>query len=174
VQGGEQESAIVVFVVAGHPYGVPTTTTREVVAWRQPRPLPGAAPWIEGVINLRGEVIPVCDLAVALGVGERGALTLDTAIVIVEVRGEWVGLTVDQVRSVAAITSEDVVERAGITHPAMAGIVEIDEELLVLLDAAEAVGGAESLGDLLVGARDVEDPVALDDEPETGIERSAA
>jgi purine-binding chemotaxis protein CheW len=134
----------VVFVVAGHPYAVPALHTREVLGWRAPRELPGADPWIEGVINLRGEIVPVCDLAHALGMRSAHTHSEGSSIIIVETgeSASSVGFTVDEVRAVVSFRAQDIVEAPGIDHPAMAGIIRVGEELVVMLDPQQALAGA--------------------------------
>lgn len=149
--------AIVVFTVAGHPYAIPTHRTREVVAWRRARPLPGADSFIEGVINLRGEIIPVCDLAAALGVGTRGEPTLDTAILIVESGRECIGLVVDAVRTVEETQAEELLEPGASGHDAVVGILRHGDELVVLLDPDAAVAGTTLGIDALVARIDAEE-----------------
>lgn len=148
--------AIVVFTVAGHPYAIPTQRTREVVAWRPSRPLPGADSFIEGVINLRGQIIPVCDLAAALGVGHRGEPTLDTAIVIVESGSECVGLVVDAVRTVEETQSDELLDPGTAGHEAVVGIIRHGDELVVLLDPDAAIAGAQLHLGALVAAIDAD------------------
>jgi purine-binding chemotaxis protein CheW len=146
VQLPAAHEAIVIFTVASHPYAVPTARTREVVAWRAARPLPGAPSWVEGVINLRGQIIPVCDLAAALGVGERGTPTLDTSIIIIERGTECIGFVVDAVRAVTPMGSDAVVEAGASHHPAVTGIIRREGELIVLLDADVAVAESAAFG----------------------------
>lgn len=150
--GSARDTTLVVFAVCGHPYGIPARQTREVLAWREPRPLPGAEAWIEGVLNLRGEIIPVCDLARALGLRtqgtDRGASVL---IVEMEEGSGCVGFTVDEVRAVATCSTEDLVEAPGGRHPAMNGVVRMDGELVVILDPTLVLQGAASEIDVLDG-----------------------
>lgn len=143
--GSARDTTLVVFAVSGHPYGIPARQTREVLAWREPRPLPGAEAWIEGVLNLRGEIIPVCDLARALGLRaprtDRGSSVL---IVEMDEGSGCVGFTVDEVRAVATCSTEDLVEAPGGRHPAMNGVVRMDGELVVILDPTLVLRGAGS------------------------------
>jgi chemotaxis signal transduction protein len=150
--GLDSQGTIVVFDVCGHPYALDTEHVREVTAWQDPRPLPGSSECIEGVVNLRGEVIPVCDLARSLGVGRRGAPTLETAVVICQVDGEgWVGFVVDSVRAVQPLGAADHVDSETRHHPAIEGIVRgADDDLVVLLrPCRELAGGLEDLDGLI-------------------------
>jgi purine-binding chemotaxis protein CheW len=82
------------FGVGGGVYAVDVTQVREVVRWQAVTPLPKAPALIEGVIDLRGAVIPVVDLGRALN-GRRSEPGPDTRIAVVEVDGLVMGLVVD-------------------------------------------------------------------------------
>lgn len=97
------------FEVGGGVYALDVAQLREVVRWQPVTPLPNAPKLIEGVIDLRGVVVPVIDLARAMGLGavECGARA---RIVVTEVDGLVVGLAVDaavEVLSVDAAVMED-------------------------------------------------------------------
>ena len=90
-------------------YALDVAHMREVVRWQTITPLPVAPPLIEGVIDLRGAVVPVVDLARALGAGAVNA-GRTARIAIVESDGLVMGLAVDaavEVMSVDAIALED-------------------------------------------------------------------
>jgi len=82
------------FEVAGRVYAIDVSQLREVVRWQPITPLPNAPRLIEGVIDLRGSVVPVVDLARALGFGRVEPGT-QTRIAITEVDGLVMGLMVD-------------------------------------------------------------------------------
>ncbi len=176
----DHEVTIVVFDVCGYPYALDTAHVREVTAWLPPRPLPGSSTCIEGVINLRGEVIPVCDLARSLGVGTRGEPTLDTAIVVCEIDDGWVGFVVDSVRAVHPSALSDRVESSlSQRHEAIEGIVRgLDDELVVLLrPGRELAGGLDGLADLIAALGDTNfTPHRHHPEPDgySDLEREAA
>src|SRR4051812_49893647 len=58
---------LVIFSLHGEQYALPITTVQEIIRHTEPRSLASSTPWIKGVINLRGKIIPVCDLAGRLG-----------------------------------------------------------------------------------------------------------
>lgn len=145
----KRDITVVVFAVAGDLYAIPASCAREVMLWQQPRKLPGSPSWVEGVVNLRGSIIPVCDLAQALGLRTERPRTEDTSIVIVSVEGgESAGFTVDAVTAVTSYRPEDIVDAPDASHPAMSGIVRTGDDLVVLLDVDHALEGASALMDL--------------------------
>src|SRR4051794_17459262 len=75
------------FCLADEEYAVGVLQVREIIEYGAVTCVPSTPPWIRGVINLRGGVVPVVDLAVKLGLAER-PVTRRTCIVIVEVDGD--------------------------------------------------------------------------------------
>jgi purine-binding chemotaxis protein CheW len=87
------------FEVAGHTYAIDIAQVREVVRWQSVTPLPNAPTLIEGVIDLRGAVVPVVDLGRALG----WAPGARTRIAVTEVDGLVMGLAVDAAVEVLSV-----------------------------------------------------------------------
>lgn len=94
VHATENRVTLGCFEVGGRAYGLDVSCIREIVRWRPVTPLPRSPTLIEGVIDLRGAVIPVVDLGRALGVG-CVAGGPNARIVIAELEELLVGLTVD-------------------------------------------------------------------------------
>lgn len=92
---------LVVVRVGLEEYGLPASIVRDVVPYRAPRPVPGSSMHVEGVISLRGVVVPVLDLRMSLGAG--GARPVVPAIVIVEIPGLTVGIVVDAVVALGGV-----------------------------------------------------------------------
>ena len=90
------------FEVGGRTYAVDVAHVREVVRWQPVTPLPLAPKLIEGVIDLRGSVVPVIDLARALGVETREP-GLHSRIAVAEIEGLAVGLVVERASEVIAV-----------------------------------------------------------------------
>jgi purine-binding chemotaxis protein CheW len=90
------------FEVAGHTYAIDVAQVREVVRWQSVTPLPNAPVLIEGVIDLRGAVVPVVDLGRALGSGPATP-GLRTRIAVTEVEGLVMGLAVDAAVEVLSV-----------------------------------------------------------------------
>jgi purine-binding chemotaxis protein CheW len=93
-QRGEE---ILVFEVAGRRFGLPATEVRELLRAVSivPLPLPLAGPAIEGVVNLRGRIVPVLDLRARLGLPIRAVVPSDQMIV-AQSEGRLVALRVDR------------------------------------------------------------------------------
>jgi purine-binding chemotaxis protein CheW len=151
-----QDISIVVFHLGAELYALPTGEAREVVTYQQPRPLPGSEPWVQGVINLRGEIVPVCNLAAALGLQQDCA---NGRIVICDSSRGSVGLAVDDVQSVMGISAATIEPIPSLDHPAMNGLIKWNDELIVVLNVDPIVdGSAQDVGVALAGGALVEAP----------------
>jgi purine-binding chemotaxis protein CheW len=106
-----QSSQYLTFSIAGEQYAVGVAHVREIVGYDAPTRVPGTPPWIRGVVNLRGLVVPVVDLAVKFG-REASEVTRRTCVVIVElqVAGEPVimGVMADGVSQVVELTPAQI------------------------------------------------------------------
>src|SRR5512145_2429843 len=71
------------FTIAGTDYGLPILAVKEILQHEEPTQVPGTPPSIRGVINVRGQVVPVVDLALAFG-GRETVATARTCILVVE------------------------------------------------------------------------------------------
>jgi len=99
------------FTVSGEAFAIPIAAIREIIEYRQPTDVPMMPPFIRGVINLRGRVVPVIDLAVRFG-RERTEVSRRTCIVILEIQQQEVeqemGVVVDAVSAVVEIADSDI------------------------------------------------------------------
>lgn len=93
------------FEVGGRVLAIDVTHMREVVRWQEVTPLPNAPRLIEGVIDLRGSVVPVVDLGKALGV-DPVKPSLSARIVVTETDGLVMGLAVDAAIEVLPVEVE--------------------------------------------------------------------
>lgn len=98
----ENQVTLSVFRVGDSHFALEVANVREVVRWREPTPLPKSPRLIEGVIDLRGAVVPVVDLGRTLG-GEPIAESTAARIAIVEVDGLVMGLRVDAAVEVLSV-----------------------------------------------------------------------
>lgn len=86
-------------------YALPVGAVREIVRLRSIAPLPGAPPLIEGLVDLRGRLIPVVDLASVVGAERRGELS-EMRVAVIAYDDLFVGLCVDQATEVLRVPSE--------------------------------------------------------------------
>jgi purine-binding chemotaxis protein CheW len=131
---------LVSFVVGAEEYAIPILAVQEINRMMDITGVPQSPAFVEGVINLRGKVIPVVDLRKRFGM-KINESTGDERIIVVEVQGETeprvIGFTVDKVNRVLRIGS-DIVEPAptmasGADSDYVLGVGKLDEGLLILL-----------------------------------------
>ncbi len=103
--GGRRE--LVSFHVGEQAFCVDICGVREIRGWAAATPLPNAPDYVRGVINLRGMVLPVVDLAARLGLGTTQP-TARSVIIVANVSGRVAGLLVDAVSDILTVTDEMV------------------------------------------------------------------
>lgn len=130
----DDKRQLVIFSLGREEYGVSITRVQEIIRYTRPRPLPDSADFIEGVINLRGRVIPVVELSKRLGA--TADHPEDRKIVIAETENGAVGMTVDGVREVLTLGRDQIEPPpAGIGKTDYVdGVGKVDDRLLMLLD----------------------------------------
>ena len=126
------------FAVAGTVYGCDIGVVREIVPMRRATRLPGAPGYVRGLINLRGAIVTVIDLAARLA---GRTVATDGSVVVAEYGSKHVGIAVDEVRDVQ-ILALDRFERAtgdlargGI----VSGLGHLDDGVVIVLDVPAVV-----------------------------------
>jgi len=128
---------IIAFMLHGQQFCVRTTSIREIRGWAPVTPIPHAPSDVLGVMNLRGMVIPIVDLAIKLGM-PPAKTTERSAIVVTNVKGQTVGLMVDRVSDILTISGSElqpVPIGVGLTSTSFAeGIFARDKDMICFLD----------------------------------------
>lgn len=144
VQQNEQQ--LVVFDLADEGYGVDIGAVREIIRLQEITKVPRTPEFVEGIINLRGKVIPVIDLRkrFSLPVADE---TKDNRIVVVDIGGQDIGVVVDAVTEVLRISTGSVEPPASVITTAdseyLLGIAKLDSRLIILLDLQQVLSEAE-------------------------------
>ncbi|MHB1017218.1 MAG: chemotaxis protein CheW [Coriobacteriia bacterium] len=149
----------VLFVLCGEEYGLPIGAVRSVIRYEEPTPVPYAPEGVEGVFNLRGQILPLVDLGRQL----RGAAIEPnplSRIIVAEGGLGTVGLAEDRVCEVASIAVEQIrpAPPAAVSttmSDAFEGVATHGDRLIILLDPDKALpkpvfmsAGAIQEGDL--------------------------
>ena len=117
-------------------YGLDIARVYEIIRHQPITAVPSAPPFVEGVINLRGRIVPIVDLRARFGLGRTDA-TKATRIMVVDA-GVMVGLVVDGVSEVLMVPAGAIEPTPALAtgHDAayLRGIARIDERLVLLLD----------------------------------------
>ncbi len=140
-----QIQQLVTFRLGDEEYGVDILKVHEIDRMMDITEVPNAPPSIEGVINLRGKVIPVINLRRKFNLPEREADSR-TKIVVVDI-GTSAGMIVDSVSEVLRISS-DIVEpppamTTGVSSEYIRGVGKLKDRLLILLDIEKLLGADE-------------------------------
>jgi len=127
---------VVCFELGAERYGLDIARVYEIIRHQPITAVPSAPPFVEGVINLRGRIVPIVDLRARFGLGRTEA-TRSSRIMVVDA-GVMVGLVVDGVSEVLMVPP-DAIEptpelATGIDAGYLRGIARIDERLVILLE----------------------------------------
>lgn len=148
-----QDPQYLKFALGSDLYAISILEIREIIEYADPTPVPMMPRFIRGVINLRGAVVPVIDLALGLG-GEAAQITKRACIVIIEdtdVHGECcqMGIIVDSVSEVVEIARADIEPPpafgAKIRTDFVSGMARMASGFLIVLDAARIFAFEEIL-----------------------------
>ncbi|MCX8509826.1 MAG: chemotaxis protein CheW [Rhodobacteraceae bacterium] len=133
------------FELAGMDFCLPIFPVREIRTWSPPTPLPRSDPALLGVINLRGAILPVIDLACHLGLSPRGS---SAVIIVIEVENHLAGLAVDRVTDLVTYPANALSPPPAVGEFAVArsllGLILTPEGCLRVLDAAHLIPARNS------------------------------
>lgn len=127
-------------------YGVPIQQVQEIISMENPTKMPQAPDFVEGIINLRGKIIPIIDLKRRFGMGAKKPGD-ECKGIWVQVEGKDVGIIVDEVTEVLRL-SDSLVEPppmaiGGMTDEYLTGVGKVDDRLLILLDMNKIFSSAD-------------------------------
>jgi purine-binding chemotaxis protein CheW len=146
---GEQTQYLT-FVIGDEEYALGILRVREIIQYDVVTRVPKMPPWIRGVINLRGGVVPVLDLALKLGL-PKADVTKSTCIVISEATSEGetylVGIVADAVCQVIDLAARDVEPTpafgTAVRVDYLLGMGKLGRKFVLLLDADKVLTGGE-------------------------------
>jgi purine-binding chemotaxis protein CheW len=144
------------FSVGDEEYGLELLRVKEVIRVREITWLPKAPSFVKGIINLRGDVIPIIDLRDKFGLEAKEA-TANTRVIVVEVDGKLMGMIVDSASQVVRIPADQIDPPppvlGGFSQEFITGVGKMDDKLIILLNS-DAILTAEErtqLGSLETG-----------------------
>jgi len=130
------------FSLGEEDYAIPLLSVREVISVPETTPIPKAPPHFLGIMNLRGQVISVVDLRQKLNIKPKEE-DLEESVVIVDIQGMNLGIVVDSINKVLAVSLEDVSDVPEIESQVNAeyieGVYRKEDSLTVLLDVAKVL-----------------------------------
>ncbi len=142
-----EELQLVSFKIGNEEYGIDILKVQEINRMSQITKVPNTEEYIEGVMNLRGRVIPIVDLRVRLGL-EKKNQDKNTRVIFVDLENKTVGFIVDAVNKVLRIP-ESIIEAppeivSGANKEFIKAVGKLEENLLILLDLNKVMGLQEA------------------------------
>lgn len=142
-----EEQQLVVFELSNESYGVDIGAVNTIIRMQEVTAVPRSQEFVEGVINLRGSIIPVIDLRKRFGLAE-GEITKASRIVVVEADGQLIGMVVDAVTETLRL-SRDVIEPpspivTSIDSQYVRGVGKLENRLVILLDVDKVLASRDS------------------------------
>lgn len=142
----EELNQLISFMVGSEEYGMEILRVKEVIRSPEITSLPKAPSFVKGIINLRGDVIPIVDLRDKFGL-PSDVTTSATRIIVVDVDGRLVGMVVDSASQVVRIPSDQIDPPppiiGGISTEYIKGVAKLNDRLVILLNIDSILSGEE-------------------------------
>lgn len=141
------------FTIGDEEYGVDIMAIREIKGWTATTELPNTPPFIRGVINLRGAIVPILDLRARFS-SQRTEASARHVIIVVAVGARVAGILVDAVADIITVSTGDIQPIPQLDHGSTAGfltgLVTVEGRMVALLDL-DRIYDFEAIGDLTAG-----------------------
>src|SRR5579884_554400 len=138
----KEETQLVTFLLKDEEFGFDIMSVQEIIRLPKMAKVPRTPPYVEGIANLRGVVLPIIDMRTRFGM-ERANETDRTRVLVVDIDGVKTGLRVDRVRQVTRVLRTDVDPPPpairGTTADYLEGVVKLDngQRIIMSLNAAQ-------------------------------------
>jgi purine-binding chemotaxis protein CheW len=134
------------FTLGGEEYGIDIQKVQELRGYDAVTRIASAPEYIKGVVNLRGCIVPIVDMRIKLN---AGTATYDqfTVVIVLNIAGRTVGMVVDSVSDVTALTPEQIKpaphmgSALDVSH--ITGLGTVDERMLILVDIDQLMSSAD-------------------------------
>lgn len=134
-----QSNQLLTFKLGNETYGIEINKVREILTYPAVTPIPDASKWVNGVINLRGEVAPVIDLRIRFGVNNSPIYDQRTIIIAVKTHDtRMIGLVVDEVSDMENVELDKLYPApdmgTSIAPKYLKGLFKKEDRMIVILD----------------------------------------
>ena len=144
----EDPKPFVLFELAGTAYAVASDVVQQMEMVERITPVPDAAAFVDGVVFVRGQVVPVVNLRVRFGF-ERVPCDLKTRLMVVSRHDRTVGLLVDSAREFIMLSDDDIKATpdavTGLSGKYVLGIANVADRLVLILSVDEILAAEEDL-----------------------------
>lgn len=142
------EKQYVIFSLGNEEYGVDIMKVKEISEFRESTKVPNTPYFIDGIINLRGEIIPIVNLKKRFNLEDNGTNS-DTRIIVINLNNRNVGFVVDDASQVLRINDNDIEPApdiiAGINRQYISGVGKVEQKIIILLDLEQILTEDEKI-----------------------------
>ncbi len=134
------EQQLVVFGLGKEEFGIDISRVREIVKLQNITTIPQSMDFVEGIVNLRGQIVPIVDLCKRFLVADRSeSVDAERRIIVVNMSGQNIGILVDGVSEILRIPDESIeptppIVASGISSDFIRGVAKVDGRLIIFLD----------------------------------------
>jgi purine-binding chemotaxis protein CheW len=145
-QAVTESNEYLTFSLGDETYGIDILAVKEIRGYESVTKIANAPDFVKGVINLRGDIVPIVDLRIKFHIG---AVRYDefTIVIVLHLHERIVGVVVDSVSDVVALTDESLrpPPEFGVTFNSkyLRGLATVNDEMIILVDIAELIASDE-------------------------------
>ncbi len=141
LEAGDNTNQFLTFMLAGEEYGVDILRVQEIKGWESSTEIPNTPDYIQGVMNLRGTIVPIVDLRRRFDL-EKVEYSNTTVVIVLKTKSneteKTIGFVVDAVSDVYNVTEEQLKPSPdfgnAVSTEFVRGLATVDEKMLILLD----------------------------------------
>ncbi len=142
----QEENKYLTFWIDGELFGIPISDVVQIISMQKIIPLPDFPAYAKGIINLRGNIVPVIDMRIRLKRPEA-EYNESTCIVVTNIHGNYIGFIVDTVDEVTDINNDKISPPPKVTKEIvnryLTGIGQIGKKVVLLLDVSKIFSDSE-------------------------------
>jgi len=146
-KSAEPARELLAFELGKEEYGIDLLRVQEIRSYQQPTQIAGASAHVLGVIDLRGEIVPIVDLRSRFGM-PNAQIDASTVIIVVNLNQRSIGAVVDRVNDVITLTKDQIREmpriQSSAEHRHFEAMGVVDKRSLIVLNIESLLGSAET------------------------------
>ncbi|HBR29513.1 MAG TPA: chemotaxis protein CheW [Firmicutes bacterium] len=140
--GAEKEEQLIIFNVGDEEFGLDVLRVQEIIRYSKPTKIPHTPTFVEGVIDFRGEVIPVFNMRQRFGIDDHNNSDA-MVIIVIEHSGRMFGMTVDRVSDLKNLSKDKLQQRAEFTAEGktqyLRAMGKLEDRLILILDLEKII-----------------------------------
>ena len=142
-----KEIQMIIFRLANEEYTIPIMNVQEIIMPQPPTHIPKAPGWVEGILNLRGHIIPIIDGKKKFQIENKEQNKADSRIIVIDVDHEMVGLNVQELSDDIHLKTEDINPTPvdiGEDNEFLWGVGKYQNKLLILINPQKFLSHSET------------------------------